>query len=272
MNFKSISSAALLSAIFISLAQSATLADEAEDLAKKLSNPIASLIAVPFQYNYDQNIGPARDGTQNYVRFQPVIPVSLDADWNLILRTITPIMDQHEIFPGAGDQFGLNDTTESFFFSPKQPAGGWLIWGAGPVVYLPTGTDKLLSAEKWGLGPTAVALTQSGPWTVGILANHIWSVGGDENRPDINATYLQPFVTYTTKDAWTFSLNTESTYNWTNDQWSVPINAQVTKLFKIGDQPISMGPGVRYWAESPDSGAHGWGFRWTTTLLFPTGG
>ena len=139
MFVKTASGAALLSAIvIISLSPSAARADEAEDLAKKLSNPIASLIAVPFQYNYDQNIGPVEKGTQ----------VSLDADWNLILRTITPIMDQHEIFPGAGDQFGLNDTTESFFFSPKQPAGGWLIWGAGPVVYLPTGTDKLLSAEN----------------------------------------------------------------------------------------------------------------------------
>jgi hypothetical protein len=160
MAFKSTCSAALLSAIVvISLAPSAARADEAENLAKKLANPIASLISVPFQYNFDQNVGPAENGTQNYVRFQPVIPFSLNTDWNLILRNITPIMDQHEIFPGAGDQFGLNDTTESFFFSPKQPAGGWLIWGAGPVVYVPTGTDKLLSAEKWGLGPTAVALT-----------------------------------------------------------------------------------------------------------------
>jgi hypothetical protein len=263
---------ALVSTIVISLAHTAARADDAENLAKKLSNPIASLISVPFQYNYDRNIGPVEDGTQNYFRIQPVIPISLNADWNLISRTITPVMDQHDIFPGAGDQFGLNDTTESLFFSPKQPAGGWLIWGAGPVVYLPTGTDRLLSAERWGVGPTAVALTQSGPWTIGILANHIWSVGGDENGTDINSTFLQPFVSYTTKDAWTFSLNTESTYDWINEEWSVPVNAQVTKLFKLGDQPISMGPGVRYWADSPDSGAHSWGFRWTTTLLFPTGG
>lgn len=272
MNSERLCCIALQAAFVIASFHNSARADDTEALAKKLSNPVASLVSVPFQYNYDHDIGPVQGGTQNYVKFQPVIPISLNSDWNLILRSITPIMDQNEIFPGAGHQFGLNDTTTSFFFSPKQPLGGWLIWGAGPVVYLPTGTDKLLSAEKWGVGPTAVALTQSGPWTIGILANHIWSVGGDSGLPDINSTYLQPFVSYTTKDAWTFTLNTESTYNWTNDEWSVPINVQVTKLFKIGDQPISMGPGVRYWADSPDTGAHGWGFRWTTTLLFPTGG
>ena len=124
MDYERICSSALFGAtVFISLAQSAARADESEDLAKKLSNPIASLISVPFQYNYDQNIGPVENGTQNYVRFQPVIPVSLDADWNLISRTITPIMDQHEIFPDAGDQFGLNDTTESLFLLAEAASG-----------------------------------------------------------------------------------------------------------------------------------------------------
>jgi hypothetical protein len=125
MTFQSQRIVALWSAIAsISVTLSVARADEAEDLAKKLSNPIASLISVPFQYNYDQNVGPARDGTQSYLKFPPVIPISLNADWNLISRTITPIMGQHDIFPGAGDQFGLNDTTQSFFFSPKQPLGG----------------------------------------------------------------------------------------------------------------------------------------------------
>ena len=272
MSVHNICGALLRAAVIVFLPVSTARADDAEGLAKKLSNPIASLISVPFQYNYDHNIGPVESGTQSYLKIQPVIPISLNDDWNLISRTITPIMDQHEIFPRAGDQFGLNDTVQSFFFSPKKPAGGWLIWGAGPVIYVPTGTDELLSAEKWGLGPTAVALTQAGPWTIGILTNHVWSVAGDESRADINSTFLQPFVSYTTKDAWTFSVNTESTYDWTANEWSVPINAQVTKLFKLGHQPISMGPGIRYWADSPDSGAHDWGFRWTTTLLFPTGG
>ncbi len=253
-----------------SVCSAPAFADDAQELAKQLSNPVASLISVPFQFNYNRGIGPVEDGHQSYVNIQPVIPISLDKDWNLISRTILPVVDQHDIFPGAGDQFGLGDTTQSLFFSPKQPINGIII-GVGPAFLLPTGTDELLSAEKWGAGPTAVALTQQSGWTIGILTNHIWSFAGDEDRADVNSTFLQPFVAYTTADAWTYTLNTESTYDWTAEQWSVPINFNVTKLLKIGHQPISLGPGVRYWAESPDTGPEGWGFRFTVTALFPTG-
>jgi hypothetical protein len=241
----------------------------AADLAKKLANPIAALISVPLQLNYDADIGPEDDGERWTLNIQPVIPISLNDDWNLISRTIVPIVDQQEIQPGAGDQFGLGDVVQSLFFSPVQPtAGGW-IWGAGPVFLLPTGTDDLLTADKWGLGPTAVALRQQGPWTYGALANHIWSVAGDDDRADLSNTFLQPFLSYTTPDAWTFSLNTESTYDWKGEQWSVPVNGLVTKVTKIGGQLVSIGGGVRYWAESSDSGPEGWGARLVFTLLLP---
>jgi hypothetical protein len=205
------------------------------------------------------------------INVQPVVPVSLNEDWNLISRTIVPIVAQDDILPGAGDQFGLSDTVQSFFFSPKLPSNG-IIWGVGPVILLPTGTDQLLTADKWGAGPTAVALTQQNDWTVGVLANHIWSFAGDDNRADINATFIQPFISYTTPDAWTFGLNTETTYDWTADTWSVPINLTATKLTKISSQPISIGGGVRYWADSPDGGAEGFGARAILTFLFPAGG
>lgn len=261
-----------LMGIFCFLAQPTAHANDAEELAKKLSNPVAAMISVPFQYNYDRGIGPLDEGHKSYVNIQPVIPISLDTDWNLISRTILPVVDQHDVIPLAGDQFGLGDTTQSFFFSPKQPTNG-IIWGVGPVILLPTGTDKLLSSEKWAAGPTAVALTQQGPWTIGVLANHVWSFAGEEDRADINSTFLQPFIAYTTKDAWTFTLNSESTYNWVDDEWSVPINFLVTKLIKIDHQPISLGAGVRYWADTPeDSGPEGWGARAVLTFLFPTGG
>jgi hypothetical protein len=136
------------------------------------------------------------------------------------------------------------------------------------VFLVPTGTDDLLSGRQWGLGPTGVALKQSGAWTVGILANHIWSVG-DSDRPASSATFLQPFISYTTKDAWTYSLNTESTYDWRSRQWTVPINAVITKVTKVGDQLVSFGGGVRYWANGPDTVASGWGVRLIFTLLFP---
>jgi aryl-phospho-beta-D-glucosidase BglC (GH1 family) len=134
---------------------------------------------------------------------------------------------------------------------------------------LPTATDELLGSEKWGLGPTGVVLTQRGPWTYGALANHIWSVGGESDRADISATFVQPFLSYTTKTATTFGLNTESTYDWKSNRWTVPINATVSQVLKLGNQLIQVGGGVRYWAKSPASGPEGWGYRVTLTFLFP---
>jgi len=251
--------------------EAAATAENAQELAKKLANPIASLISVPLQSNFDCNIGPADDGCRYTMNVQPVIPVSLSDDWNVISRTILPITYQNDIFPGAGDQFGLGDTTQSFFFSPKAPSSfGGLIWGAGPVFLIPTATDDLLGTEKFGIGPTAVVLKQTGHWTIGILANQIWSVAGNDDRADVSQLFLQPFISYTTTDAWTFTVNTESTYNWKAEAWSVPINAQVTKLITIGTQHVSLGGGLRYWAESPDnSGPEGFGGRLIVTFLFP---
>ncbi|WP_354346254.1 transporter [Phyllobacterium ifriqiyense] len=238
------------------------------DLAKQLSNPISSLISVPFQFNYDSGYGP-RGGNKSVLNIQPVIPFSIDKDWNVISRTIVPIISQHNIAGPSGTQTGLGDTVQSFFFSPTQPTAGGLIWGAGPVFLLPTATDSLLGGEKWGLGPTAVVLKQDGPWTFGALGNHIWSVAGESNRSDINSTFLQPFISYTTKDAWTFGLSTESTYDWTGSQWSVPVNFTVSKVAKLGKQPVSFSVGARYWAASPDNGPDGWGARASITFLFP---
>ncbi len=239
-----------------------------EQLAKKLANPVAALISVPFQLNYDQDIGAARGGERWQMNIQPVLPVDLNPEWNLISRTILPVIWQDEIFAGAGSQSGIGDIVQSLLFSPKAPtAGGW-IWGAGPVFLLPTGSEDLLSVKKWGAGPTGVALRQDGPWTYGLLANHIWSFAGS-GKQDVNATFLQPFISYTTPTAWSFALNTESTYDWEREQWAVPINATVSKVTKVGDQLVSFGGGVRYWVDGPEGGPHGWGLRFVVTLLFP---
>lgn len=244
-------------------------AGDAQDLAKKLSNPVASLISVPFQFNYDQNIGPERDGDKYLLNFQPVVPVSISDDWNMISRTIVPVASQHDIVPGTGSQTGLGDITESLFFSPKAPTSGGWIWGVGPAVLLPSATDRLLGSGKWGAGPTIVVLRQQGAWTYGMLANHIWSVGGQGNRASISSTFVQPFLSYNTPTAWTFTLQTESTYDWKHSQWSVPINMLVAKLFKIGKQPVQFFVGARYWDHATDGGPHGWGVRVGTVLLFP---
>ena len=245
-------------------------AKNAADLAKKLQNPVASLISVPMQSNFDFNVGPDEDGFRYGLNAQPVIPLSLADDWNLISRTIVPIVHQDDVVPGTGTQSGLGDIVQSFFLSPAQPGPLGVIWGAGPVVLLPTATHESLGGEKWGLGPTAVALRQRGPWTYGALVNHLWSFAGTARREDVNASFLQPFVSYTLKTATTFSLNNESTYDWNGEQWSVPINAAVSQVLKLGSQLFSVSAGPRYWAESPRGGPHDVGFRVTLTLLFPT--
>lgn len=247
----------------------AQAADEA-DLAKKTQNPVADLVSLPLQLNYDKDIGPRRHGKRWLLNVQPVIPISLNQDWNLISRTILPIVNQHDVVPGAGSDSGIGDILLSFFFSPKRPtASGW-IWGAGPVLLLPTGSKDRLTADKWGAGPTAVFLKQDSGWTYGILMNHLWSFAGDDKRQDISSTYLQPFLTYTTRTFTTVGINTESTYDWKGKEWSVPVNLSVSQLLRIGGQPLSVSAGARYWADSPaGTGPEGWGLRMAVTFLFP---
>ena len=240
-----------------------------EELAKKLSNPVAALISVPIQVNYDDEIGKAELGKKWTINVQPVIPIEINTHWNVISRTIVPLVSQTDIFAGSGRQSGLGDVVQSLFFSPKAPtAGGW-IWGAGPVFLLPTGTDDLLSGGKWGAGPTAVVLRQKDGWTFGALGNHIWSFAGDSARGAISATFVQPFLSYTTKTATTYGLNTESTYDWKSSRWTVPLNASVSQVLRVGDQLISVAGGLRYWGQAPDSAPSGWGARVVVTLLFP---
>jgi hypothetical protein len=180
--------------------------------------------------------------------------------------------------PGApprstgGSQTGLSDTTQSFFFSPKLPTHGW-IWGVGPALLLPTATNSLLGTQKWGAGPTFVVLRQDGPWTFGMLANQIWSFAGRSNREPVNSTYMQPFLSYTTREATTFVVNSESTYDWVTRRWTAPINLEVAQLFKptkggLFPMPIQVEVGYRYYAEKPPFGPHA-GVRLAITALFP---
>ena len=243
--------------------------EQAAALAKKLANPVASLISVPLQYNYDE-YGGANDGASvDRLIIQPVIPFSLNEDWNVISRTIMPLVDQSDFPVDALNESGLGDTTESLFFSPKAPTAGGLIWGVGPILLLPTATNDALGTEKWGIGPTGVVLKQAGPWTVGLLAGHLWSVAGDDDRADISSTTLQPFFSYTTRTHTTMGAYTESAYDWKGEQWSVPLIVQVGQLFKIGPQILQLAVAGKYWADSPDNGPEGWGLRVQLTLLFP---
>ncbi len=241
------------------------------DLAKKLANPVASLVSVPLQSNWDFGAGPGDDGLRYTLNVQPVIPITLNEKWNVISRTIVPVIYQDDVIPNEGNQFGLGDTLQRLFFSPKSPGPVGLIWGAGPALFLPTGCADFLRSGKWAAGPTVVALVQRGPWTVGGLANHLWSYASTkyhDDFPDIDATFMQPFVNYTTHNATSFLVNTETTYDWEGEEWTVPINFGVLQMFKLGKLPIQVGLQGRVYADRPDGGPN-WGLRIPVVFLFP---
>lgn len=255
--------------------QLAAHADDTAEIAKKLQNPIASMISAPIQSNFDFGAGPNGDGFQYKVNLQPVIPFSLSEDWNLISRTIFPIVYQEKIIPEVhngkldynASQAGLSDTTLSLWFSPKDMYHGWT-WGVGPAFLFPTATDDLLGTEKWAAGPTAIVLKQEHGWTYGALVNHMWDYTGEDGRDAYNASFLQPFLSYTFKSHTTTTVQTESIYNWDHEHWTVPVHALVSQLVKFGKQPVQFQLGGRYYAEAPDNGPQ-WGLRFTVTFVFP---
>jgi len=242
--------------------------DKDADLAKQLQNPVANLISLPLQNNWDYGIGQV-DAMRYTLNVQPVIPFTLNEEYNLITRTIVPYIYAEAPLRGMNDKSGLGDILQSFFFSPKNPINGWIV-GAGPVFLYPSAAKDELGTEKWCAGPTAVLLKQVSGWTYGILFNHLWSFAGDDDRSNVNATFLQPFVSFTTKTLTTFGLNTESTYDWKNSDWTVPVNVTAGQLLKLGHQPFSLTLGWRYYMEAP-SGGPDWGLRFVVTLLFPKG-
>lgn len=207
-------------------------AQDADALAQQLSNPVASLISVPFQGNVDFGAGPDGNGVAATFNIQPVVPFTLNDDWNLISRIIVPVRWKEDIF--YRDVFGVGDVTQSLFLSPKAPGPGGLIWGVGPVFVLPTATDKLLGADRLAVGPTAVGLFIKGPLTVGVLPNHAWSIE-DDRRSEISSSFVQPFVTYSLDGGQTVSLNVESSYDWNAEMWaSAPLNVAYNKVFAAG--------------------------------------
>ena len=243
-----------------------------EELAKELANPISSLISVPFQYNFDCCFGPL-DADLNLLNIQPVYPTQISTNWNLIIRTILPVIDLEAPAPGLDNTFGLGDTLQSFFLSPRNTPGG-VTWGVGPAINWPTGTSDLIDSQKWSAGPTLVILKQQAGWTYGILTNHIWSfadAGGPNDRPEVDQTFLQPFLAYTWKDSTSLSLDTESTYDWTANQWTVPLNLVVSHIYNFGKQPVSLAIGGRWYADTVEDGPD-WGIRAVATFLFPKKG
>ena len=240
------------------------------DFATQLANPLAALISMPIQGNYDENFGLDGSGSKWLVNVQPVIPFTLNDDWNVISRTIIPLIDQSGYTNSAFNESGLGDILQSVWASPSAPASNGWIWGVGGAFLFPTASDDVLGGGKWGVGPTVVALKQTGHWTYGGLTNHVSSFAGDSDRNYINSTFIQPFLTYITDTKTTFALNSESSFDWRTDTWNIPINLMVNQMIKVGGQPMQLQVGARYWAASPhEEQENSWGFRCGVTFLFP---
>jgi len=240
-----------------------------DDLAKAAQNPVADMISLPFQNNLNFNVGPHKQ-PQNILNIQPVVPITLNSDWNLITRWITPVVAQPALTVNGDSEFGLGDINPSFFFSPKQPTHG-IIWGIGPTFVFPTGTDKNLTSGKYSAGPAFVALAIEGPWVVGVLVNNVWSFAGKSNRSDVNAMTLQPFVNYNFHGGWYLTSSPVITANWEashGDRWTVPIGGGVGRVFKIGRQPVNMQLSAYYNVAKP-TGAADWQLRAQVQFLFP---
>jgi hypothetical protein len=240
-------------------------AQNADALAKETQNPVSSLISVPFQGNWDMGLG-ERSDTATLLNIQPVMPFSLNKEWNIIARVITPLLSQPA---GTGARIsGIGDTVATAFLSPAR--SGRIIWGAGPVMLLPTSTNSALGTEKIGLGPSVVALAQPGAWTVGALFNHIWSLDGATDRSDVNQTLLQPFVNYNLGGGLSIGASTEAVANWEvdSDKWTVPLLFTVGKVALLGKRPVNFQAAVAPYVANRD-GAADWRLRLAVTFLFP---
>jgi len=265
--FKLASAVILLGTVSSAGAQEAPPGDgEQADLAKKLSNPISDLVSVPFQFNWEQGVGPD-DQTRFILNVQPVIPFKVGEKTNLVMRVIVPFVSQPPLFPGGEPTGGVGDVVTSFFLAPHT---GSLIWGVGPVFSLPSTAEPALGTEKWSIGPTFVLLKQSGAATYGMLWNQLWSVSGNHERADVDQMFVQPFFAVTTKKALTFTLQSESTCNFEadHDKWTIPVNFLVSKVAGFGPFPASYVLGVGAFVEKPEGGPE-WKLRAAITLLLP---
>ena len=237
----------------------------AEELAKQLANPVASLISVPLQNNFDFGVGPL-DGFRYNLNIQPVIPVSINEKWNMISRTVIPVISQSDVTGSGNNETGLGDIAQSLYFSPKESKNG-IVWGVGPILLFPTATDKLLGSQKWGAGPNALLVKMKGQWTFGGIVNHTWSYAGD-GLNDINATFFQPFVTYASKTGASYTIASENTQLWDNDLFGGFVGAYYSKVTAIGKQMLQLGGGPKVYYGN-NSFNPTWGLRVNVILLFP---
>lgn len=244
-------------------------AQSEEEIARRIASPIPDLWSVQVQYNQDRRFGFARRASKDYVNINPAIPFALNQDWSVISKTYTGYVLRQDTVPGSGSRSGLAYIVPALFFTPAKRARTDVTWGAGPVVQLPAAEDESFASGRWGIGPTGFVEMRKGPWAFGILADHLASVGGGNDRADFSSTFLGPWLSYTTPGAWTYTVNAESIYDWKGNSWAVPLHFLVSKVIGPGSDRLEIGGGFRYWAASPEGGPQGWGVRLFLTFLKP---
>ncbi len=241
-----------------------------EELAKISQNPIGNLISVPFQSNTYLNVGQLKK-TEEALNIEPVIPISLSPDWNIITRTIVPVIWQPALYRGDSSVSGIGETQFSAFLSPADPKGG-LIWGVGPIAQIPTTSNSRLGSERWGLGPTFVMLhlDKGDPWVYGVLLNNVCSVGGGDGA-SYNNFLAQPFVNYSLPGGTYINSSPIITSNWkadSHDQWTVPLGAGIGHIFHLGKLPVNVLAGAYYNVVKPDFGPN-WNIQVQVKFMFP---
>jgi hypothetical protein len=237
------------------------------ELARKTQNPVSDLISLPFQYNLGFNYGPY-NRAQHVLNIQPVVPFKLTGDWNLITRTILPVLNQPK--PREDDsRFGIGDLNTTLFLSPGKP--GKVIWEVGPIFSFPTATDEILGTEKWSAGLSGVVLTMPGRWVIGALANNLWSYAGASDRGSVNQFLFQYFINYNFDEGWYFTSSPILTANWKadkDDKWTIPVGGGFGKIFRIGKLPMNGSLAAFYNIVRPDSGPE-YSLRFQLQFLFP---
>jgi len=242
----------------------------AEELAKLAQNPVGNLISLPFQNNTNLNFGPEK-GTQNVLNIQPVIPISVNDDWNIITRTIMPIISMPSLYPGDDRTHGIGDIQFTAFLSPAHP-GAW-IWGLGAIAQLPTNSNAELGNDNWGLGPSFVVLhlDHGDPWVYGVLVNNVWSLTSNQQGGSYNNGLIQPFVNYNFEGGFYLTSSPILTVDWKADsdnRWTVPLGGGIGKIFHLGKLPVNTQLSAYYNVVTPDDGAD-WQIRAQVQLMFP---
>jgi hypothetical protein len=243
-------------------------AQDTPEIAKQAQNPIASLVSVPFENDFNPRTGINKE--DSYVmEMKPVVPFTLSNDWNLITRTIIPVVQVPDLAPGVDGTSGIGDVQTSLFLSPAKT--GAVIWGAGPVVSFPTASQEILGTKKLSVGPTVVVLKIHGHWLFGTLVQNLFSVAGPSARLNVNQMLMQPFANYNLKHGWYLTSSPIITANWEvnpNQRWVVPVGGGAGRIVHFGKLPVNIYAQLFRNVERPD-GTTNWSARLQVQLLFP---